>query len=389
DQISGFTSPNSPTDINYTGAGDFSDHPGELYSLNIEKAWENVGNHTILVGGNYKQEEMIQHRFNLSKWHDRDSKINEYATDSGKVKNTALFVQDEYKMNDKVTMYAGLRYDNYKKGDGHFWKDGAYDTTSKGESYNELSPKLAFDFKADENTNYYVSYGHSFNPGPMYQIYRYGGSGMGAVIPNPALDPETSDTFEVGMKQKLSDNTKFGINLYRIETKDKIAYTYFYNAAGVCTHKQYINYNEEKRRGVEFELNHKFDSNWSAYLNYAWQTGKTSGAVIPGTNKNQAYSGVADYTVPKHLLHSGIEYRNDKLNVLLDCQYVSERMSPDSATGEYGAEDAFFIVNTGLNYKLAKDVTLQFGITNLLDKEFYCSEATAGRTYNVGLRYSF
>lgn len=97
---------------------------------------------------------------------------------------------------------------------------------------------------------------------------------MGAVIPNPALDPETSDTFEVGMKQKLSDNTKFGINLYRIETKDKIAYTNFYNDAGVCTHKQYINYNEEKRRGVEFELNHKFDSNWSAYLNYAWQTGK-------------------------------------------------------------------------------------------------------------------
>lgn len=73
----------------------------------------------------------------------------------------------------------------------------------------------------------------------------------------------------------------------------------------------------------------------------------------------------------------------------MDCQYVSERMSPDSATGEYGAEDAFFIVNTGLNYKLAKDVTLQFGITNLLDKEFYCEEATAGRTYNVGLRYSF
>ena len=389
DQISGFTSPNSPTDINYTGPGDLSDHPGELYSFNIEKAWENVGNHTILVGGNYKQEEMIQHRFNLSKWHDRDSKLNEYATDSGKVKNSALFVQDEYKMNDKVTMYAGLRYDNYKKGDGHFWKAGAYDTTSQGESYNELSPKLAFDFKADENTNYYVSYGHSFNPGPMYQIYRYGGSGMGQVIPNPELDPETSDTFEVGMKQKLSDNTNFGINLYRIETKDKIAYTSFYNAAGVCTHKQYINYNEEKRRGVEFELNHKFDSNWSAYLNYAWQTGKTSGAVIPGTNKNQAYSGIADYTVPKHLFHSGIEYNNDKLNVLLDCQYVSERMSPDSTTGEYGAEDAFFIVNTGINYKLAKDVTLQFGITNLLDKEFYCSEATAGRTYNVGLRYSF
>ena len=36
-----------------------------------------------------------------------------------------------------------------------------------------------------------------------------------------------------------------------------------------------------------------------------------------------------------------------------------------------------------------KGTILQFGINNLFDKEFYASEATSGRTYNVGLRYSF
>lgn len=392
EKISGFSSPNLPKGydkVDWTGAGDLSDHPGKIYDFHVEKAWENIGAHTIVAGASHKQEEMVQHRYDLSKWHDHDSKIFEYAKDEGKVKTTALYVQDEYKLSEPVTMYMGLRYDHYEKGDGHYWQDAAYDRTSEGKSYNELSPKLAFDFKANENTNYYISYGHSFNPGPLYQIYRYGGSGMGAAIPNPDLDPEKSDTFEIGMKTKIANKTHLGVNLYHIKTKDKISYTYFYNDAGICTHKQYINYNEEKRRGVELELNHKFDDKWNAYLNYAWQSGKTSGAIIPGTNKTQAYSGVADYTVPKHLLHAGVGYSHDKWNALLDCQYVSERMSPDDASNEYGAEDAFFIVNTAINYKLSKGMTLQFGITNLLDKEFYCSEATSGRTYNVGLRYSF
>ena len=57
--------------------------------------------------------------------------------------------------------------------------------------------------------------------------------------------------------------------------------------------------------------------------------------------------------------------------------------------GEYGAEDAYFIVNTAFNYEIAKGTILQFGINNLFDKEFYASDATSGRTYNVSLRYSF
>ncbi|MBR5487609.1 MAG: TonB-dependent receptor, partial [Phascolarctobacterium sp.] len=71
------------------------------------------------------------------------------------------------------------------------------------------------------------------------------------------------------------------------------------------------------------------------------------------------------------------------------CQDVSERQKPDEVTGEYGAQDAFFLVNTALNYKLTKDMTMQFGVYNLFDRQFYCDEATAGRTYNVSLRYSF
>ena len=41
------------------------------------------------------------------------------------------------------------------------------------------------------------------NPPPLYQVYRDGGGSMGGVVANPDLDPETSNTFEIGMKKKF------------------------------------------------------------------------------------------------------------------------------------------------------------------------------------------
>lgn len=143
--------------------------------------------------------------------------------------------------------------------------------------------------------------------------------------------------------------------------------------------KKYMNFDSEKRNGVEFELTHKISDKFDTYINYAWQQGKLKLGGKESTN----------FDIPKHLLHAGIEYNYDKWNALLDCQYVSARQAPDEEGGEYAAEDAYFIINTAVNYKIAKDVTLQFGVTNLLDREFYSGDATGGRTYNVGLRYSF
>ncbi|MGM9572167.1 MAG: TonB-dependent receptor domain-containing protein, partial [bacterium] len=286
-------------------------------------------------------------------------------------------------INDPLTMYLGMRYDHYKKGEGTFWSTetgNEYNTTSDSATYNEISPKIALDYKADDNTSYYISYGHSFNPPEMYKIYRYSEFTNYWYVPNPALKPEASDTFEIGMRKKLSDKTNLGVTLYHVNTDDKIA------ASGVLPGeefkgkgvKKYMNYNKEKRKGIELELSHKFNDKFSGYFNYAWQQGKLETGGKESTN----------YDIPKHLLHAGINYNYDKWNALLDCQYVSERQAPDETSG-YGAEEAYFLVNAAVNYEIAEDMTLQFSINNLFDREFYASEATAGRTYNLGLRYSF
>lgn len=385
DKKSGFTNASVPatyTGIDWDGAGGYSSHPGKIYNFNMEKAWENVGKHTIVVGANFKQEEMVQDRYTLKHWKDENSKDQYYAHDKGKVQNFALFVQDEYKMSDPVTMYLGARLDYYKKCEGVFWNTTTpLNATSPSETHVEISPKIAFDYKADDKTNYFVSYGHSFNPPAMYKMYRYSEYTRYWYLPNPDLKPETSDTFELGMKKELDKDTNFNVTLYHVKTDDKIAASGIlpgetYMGKGV---KKYLNFDSEKRNGVEFELTHKISDKFYTYINYAWQQGKLKLGGKESTN----------FDIPKHLLHAGIEYNYDKWNALLDCQYVSARQAPDDETGEYGAEDAYFIINTAVNYKIAKNATLQFGVTNLLDREFYSGDATGGRTYNVGLRYSF
>ena len=165
----------------------------------------------------------------------------------------------------------------------------------------------------------------------------------GNVIPNPGLDPETSKTWELGMKRQLTDRDSVDISLYNVKTKDKIEYTYFYLPGTSTTeYKQYINYGVEKRRGIELNYEHKFTDNLTSYVNYAWQSGKVSGPKLEDTNKS-GYSNAVDYSVPKHIFHAGLAYDKEKWTGLLDMQYVSARQSSTAAAGEYGAYDGYFL----------------------------------------------
>lgn len=93
--------------------------------------------------------------------------------------------------------------------------------------------------------------------------------------------------------------------------------------------------------------------------------------------------------IPRHLLQTGIEYKQGKFTGVLDGMFVSARQASDAVTGEYGSEDPYFVMNLYLNYKFTKEWSVQFGIDNVLDRKFYAGEAIQGRTYNLGLRFEF
>ena len=143
-----------------------------------------MGKHSVVAGINWKKESFEQKRRELTNWRNHSSFDSTtypgglYEINKGATNNLALFVQDTYRPNFNWAIYTGLRIDRFKKFDGqHVTYDtnnNRYDTINHGEgSYTEWSPKLAIEHYVTDSLNVYASYGHSFNPPPLSQVYRY------------------------------------------------------------------------------------------------------------------------------------------------------------------------------------------------------------------------
>ncbi len=389
----GFSSPANPTTSDYSGPGDDSFYPGKTINFDAQKIWENIGKHSIVAGFNWKQESFDQKRRDLTNWRDHSSHDSTtypdgvYEVNKGATRNVGLFLQDTYRPNDDWAVYTGLRVDQFKKFDGQhitYNEDKKqYDTVHHGEGkYTEWSPKVGVEHYVTDSLNVYASYGHSFNPPPLSQVYRFSGT----VKANPDLNPEKSDTFEIGLKKAWDTKTTLGITGFYVRTKDKVKLVTYYKNKKV-DYKMYSNVDSETRRGVELELRHQLSPAWSVFGNYTWQTGRINHNVISQTN-TKAYEETI-FDIPKHIFHAGIEYNSAKWNALWDTQYISRRQSLDEVTGQYGAADSYVISNLSVNYKVSKEATIQLGVQNVFDRVFFDDEATAGRTYSASMKFKF
>ena len=378
----------------WNGEGTQSFYPSKTKDFDMHKTWE-LGQHTLLAGMAYRSESFDQTRYELTNWRNHDGKKSAFELHGGKDESWSGYLQDKWQANDRLAVYAGARFDRYKKYDGY----GSYLNTGVSRNfdsatYTEWSPKFSLEYTLPNETTFFASYGHSFTPPLLYRVYRDEGGKIQNIngqltvvkksrssIANPDLKPETSDTYEIGTKKKWGDKTFASVSFFRVKTKDAISTGYgaknaiFNGVLYTGGFSQYQNKDNATKKGVEIEAKHKFNDKWGAYINYAWETGE--------------YNGETAYDIPKHIVHFGAEYNYNKWDILADAQYVSARQSPEVETGKYYSEDAFFITNLALNYSVTPEAKLQFTIYNLFDKTFYANEAASERTYTFSLQYKF
>lgn len=376
----GYTQPgNKAKSLNsdFDGPGKKVSYPSRSWNLDLNKRWT-LGAHTVLFGGSYTEDKFSETKenkiYNWKSWNGASDGIDQRL--GGKDKSYALYLQDKWAVSQKLTAYIGGRYDHYKKYDGYNQYKGEGKEKFDSASYNKFSPKLSLDYAFNENTNAYVSYGRSFNPPILYQVYRYSDRGS-IYIPNPGLKPETTDTWELGLKKKIANKTDIHADVFYAKTKDYIG-----SAVDTEKRKQYQNQGDAKTHGFEISLNQHHSDAWSSYINYTWQTGKVEG------EKN--------YDIPRHLLHLGTTYSKNPWTVNLDGMFISDRTEAGEESGHFKARDAYFLMNLSTNYQFNKNFGIQFAVNNLFDREYYDEDISNnhyyigdGRTYTLTARYSF
>lgn len=385
----GYTQPGyakGTLDKDLNGPGKKVSYPSKSWNFDVNKRWT-LGAHTVLFGGAYTQSKFSETmENNISDWRSWNSKsagVDQRV--GGKDKSYAFYLQDKWAISKKWTAYVGGRYDHYKKYDGYNQEAGKNQHWDSA-SYDKFSPKLSVDYAFDDNTNAYISYGKSFNPPILYQVYRYSDRGSSKYIPNPNLEPETTDTWELGLKKKIGNKTDIHADVFYAKTDDYIDYIGVKQADGTKPN-QYQNLGEAKTHGFELTLNQRHSDEWSSYINYTWQIGKIEGKVDQ-----------RNYDIPRHLLHLGTTYTKDAWTFNADGMFISDRTDTKSGlqSGHFKAADAYFLLNLSTSYKFNNNFSMQFGINNVLDREYFDTDLVSnhyyigdGRNYYLTARYTF
>lgn len=385
----GYTQPGytkGTLDGNLNGSGDKYSYPSKSIDFDLNKRWA-LGNHNLLAGTSYGRDKFDETIYSIKDWKSWSSSGSVTQKAGGKDKYWSLYAQDKWNFAPKWTAYIGGRYDHYEDYDG-------YDTLLSGDndkgshSYHKFSPKLSLDYAVNPDTNVYLSYGKSFNTPILYQLFRYS-TRMGLIYPNSGLTPETTDTWELGLKKKIANKTDIHADVFYAKTEDYIRLMSYEGGQGKG--KRYENNGDEKTHGFEVSLTQRHSDIWTSYINYTWQTAKNN--------------GYKDYNVPRHLLHLGTTYNKAPWTINLDGMFISNRyldITPgdtkkyDYHSGHFRSRDAYFLMNLSTNYQFNKNFGLQFAVNNLFDREYYDEDISNnhyyigdGRTYTLTARYSF
>ena len=185
-------------------------------------------------------------------------------TPDSTIQRTGVYIQDEIAVNDKLDIIAGIRYDNFDldaESDAAYLANGVGVLEPVGYNESAISPKLSAIYKVNPELAFYGLYARGFrapNYVDMNSSYtnvqrRY------TTYSNPDLEPETSDTFEIGLR-KFTDKFDWNISGFFSKYDDYIEqHSYIGRSASGFTEYKSMNKDEIDIYGTEIEAEYRFN----------------------------------------------------------------------------------------------------------------------------------
>ncbi len=291
---------------------------------------------------------------------------------------------------------------------------------------NNLSYELNPYYKVSNNTLLYASYSTGFNTPSLYQLYSPDKGGFdpstSVMRGNSNLKPETSSSFEVGVKYRIS-SVYFTLSWFNTTVKNHIDYVYLWNNAKPVDSLNgsdymgdtYLNIGQEKTQGIElnFTVLHSKKlvtggniSILSSSLSYSTSdinVSQTHGYYVQvfdgGGFLTQNLKSPSLLRRPGSMANIYITYSPvEKLKLTLRVRYVGSRTDGqyDYALGPYGADAAtemgdYTLLDAFVSCDITKNLSAMFRVENIFNTQYYeiMGYTTLGRSIYLNLRYAF
>ena len=148
-----------------------------------------------------------------------------------------------------------------------------------------LSPRLGISHPVSDNQTLFFSYGHfSKLPRPQFIYSKIGSTSAQSsfqTVGNPNLNPETTVSYELGLRNQLAESDVLTVTAYYKDIFDYItARSVKASGSRSGTYTTYINQDYSRVRGLEIEYKTRFSKNLRGTLSgsYSIATGKSSSA---------------------------------------------------------------------------------------------------------------
>jgi iron complex outermembrane receptor protein len=350
------------------------------------------------------------HRVTLGsdlKWGKCDSKYHYYGKGdrnfSGKQDFYSFFVNDEWLIDDKLILSAGVRYDHWKNYDADFYDD----TTAKtrkikypDKTDDHWSPRAGVVYKLREDAKLRASFGTGFKAPSLYYLYKSGPHGSSRFdLANPELGPEKMTwSYDVGFDMKPNKNLNLTFTWYHSEFKDFLGGktldpsevpSYFTPDPGMAV-IQKVNIGRVEIWGAEAGLEYAFNSRWSAFVNHTYNVSKIRSYDI----KPEVEGNLISYA-PKHMTKAGLTYDNPELATLsIYLTYIGPHFV-DFENTESKKLEGYTVVDMRISRKLFNGMEVFLNLDNVTDEKYSEYRTSSTITYNPpfsimgGVKYTF
>ncbi len=253
--------PDPVGDLLFNGVASQDFHSNSANGAQVDTTWRLNDKHTIRAGLFFQQEHAVFDNSvnvfpadaNGNQLSDQPFNIQDSSSKTGYL--YSAYVQDEWKITDKLTLNYGLRYDKM----------------DEFVSASQLSPRVGLVYALTPTTTFHAGYARYFTPPPFElvsgsTISRFNGTtNQSPSSQNDPVQPERSHYFDLGVTQRLGSAVTIGLDAYYKKSTNLLDEGQF-GSALIFTP---FNYQYGRVYGLEFTANYKQD-HLSAYLNLAY-----------------------------------------------------------------------------------------------------------------------
>ena len=330
--------------------------------------------------------------------------INRGPSSSVTTETAGLYAFDSISLTDRLIVNLGVRWDSYsasgltKNGTqtNGVWTLNAPDAATPGivvvpkRTWEFTNYQIGAVFKPTPSTSLYASFATSSTPPTISagDQNTAGGTGTGNLL-TTVLDPEDTESFEIGAKANLFGN-RLALSAAAFDLTRK-------NAAILIDAGLYAQVGEVSVKGIELGISGSITPQWQVFGGYTYMKSElvrgaynsvNAGDPLGNTPENSASLFTTYRVLPKMSIGGGVYYVGDTFAG--NAQGAAGGGANKIMTPAYTRLDLF------ASYDLSPRATLQLNVQNANDEEYYArnngthhADPAPARSATIALNYRF